>query len=62
MTKYRENMSEAELAAFNEELQKLEEVYQEAAQQAFNAELAEEQEEDQMEYWRRAGLDHRGQP
>ena len=58
-TKYRDNMTEAELRAFLGEIDALDAAYA-AAHDA--AQPVPEEWEDEGEYWRRAGLDSRGRP
>lgn len=61
-TKYRDNMTEAELRAFLGEIDALHQAYvAAAAHDAANTQPMPE-EEDEGEYWRRAGLDSRGRP
>lgn len=62
-TKYRDNMTEAELRAFLGEIDALAEAYAAAAaHDAANTQPLPEEWEDEGEYWRRAGLDSRGRP
>jgi len=62
-TKYRDNMTEAELRAFMREIDALDAAYAAAAaHDAANTQPLPEEWEDEGEYWRRAGLDSRGRP
>lgn len=60
--KYRDNMSPEELAQFDAEIDALDSAY--AAAAALDAQMppCPEEWEDEMDYWRRAGLDSRGRP
>ncbi len=60
-TKYRDNMTEAELRAFLGEIDALDAAYAAAAAHDAAQPVPEEW-EDEAEYWRRAGLDSRGRP
>lgn len=62
--KYRDNMTQAELAVFKHEIDALEAAYAAAAAHdaaQANAPIPDEW-EDEGEYWRKAGLDSRGRP
>ena len=68
MLKYRDNMTDAETKAFMAEQDALDAAYAGAAR--FDEEMqaryadggSDEDCEDEMEYWKSAGLDHRGLP
>lgn len=63
--KYRENMTPDELAQFKREIDALEAAYASAAAHDAAQEAAHpppEDWEDEMEYWRKAGLDSKGRP
>lgn len=61
--KYRDNMTEAELAQFKAEVDALDAAYASAAaHDAAQAQPIPDEWEDESEYWRRAGLDSRGRP
>lgn len=65
MLKWRQNMTEQELAQFKAEMDALDAAYASAAehdslQQTLHP--VPDEWEDEGEYWRRAGLDNRGRP
>ena len=63
--KYRDNMTEAELAQFKAEINALDAAYEAAAAHDAVVQASQpmpDEWEDESEYWRKAGLDSRGRP